>query len=85
MVLDNAEDRKMVEVKMDDGRKEKQLLYYDGETISGKASVPIQDGHISDMKMCRFRAILPHCPAHSSNALSLSLSCRSESVYESPA
>lgn len=28
----------MVEVKMDDGRKEKQLLYYDGETISGKAS-----------------------------------------------
>lgn len=40
VVFDHSEDRKMVEVKMDDGRKEKQLLYYDGETISGRVSVP---------------------------------------------
>lgn len=35
----------MVEIKMDDGRKEKQLLYYDGETISGRVS-PRETSHI---------------------------------------
>lgn len=41
VVFDNSDDRKMVEVKMDDGRKEKQLLFYDGETISGKVRISL--------------------------------------------
>ena len=28
----------MAEIKTDDGKKEKYLLYYDGETVSGKVS-----------------------------------------------
>lgn len=36
IVLDGAETRKQAEVKTEDGKKEKLLLYYDGETVSGK-------------------------------------------------
>lgn len=36
IVFDGAENRKMAEIKTDDGKKEKYLLYYDGETVSGK-------------------------------------------------
>lgn len=37
--LDGQETRKTAEVKTEDGKKEKLLLYYDGETISGKVRV----------------------------------------------
>lgn len=34
--LDGQEARKTADVKVEDGKKEKLLLYYDGETVSGK-------------------------------------------------
>lgn len=36
IVFDGADNRKMAEIKTDDGKKEKYLLYLDGETVSGK-------------------------------------------------
>lgn len=39
IVFDGAENRKTAEVKLEDGKIEKMLLYYDGETVSGKACV----------------------------------------------
>lgn len=36
IILDGAENRKMAEIKTEDGKKEKHYLYYDGETVSGK-------------------------------------------------
>lgn len=38
IVFDDIESRKSAEVKTEDGKKEKYLLYYDGETVSGKVS-----------------------------------------------
>lgn len=34
--LDGSDKRKQVEVKNEDGKREKLFLYYDGETIAGK-------------------------------------------------
>lgn len=43
IVFDDAEHRKVVEVKnSDDGKKDKQLLYYDGETVSGHVNVTVR-------------------------------------------
>ena len=39
VVLDGQDTRKMAEIKMEDGRKDKQFLYLDGETVSGKVRV----------------------------------------------
>lgn len=39
IVFDDIESRKSAEVKTEDGKKEKYLLYYDGETVSGKVSI----------------------------------------------
>jgi vacuolar protein sorting-associated protein 26 len=36
IIFDGAEHRKMAEIKTEDGKKEKYLLYYDGDTVSGK-------------------------------------------------
>lgn len=36
IVFDGSENRKLAEVKTEDGKKEKYLLYYDGEAVSGK-------------------------------------------------
>jgi hypothetical protein len=36
VILDGCENRQLVEVKSEDGRKDKNYLYYDGETVSGK-------------------------------------------------
>lgn len=39
IVFTDSENRKYAECRIDDsGKKEKLLLYYDGETISGKVS-----------------------------------------------
>jgi vacuolar protein sorting-associated protein 26 len=38
IIFDGAENRKMAEIKTEDGKKEKHLLYYDGDTVSGKVS-----------------------------------------------
>lgn len=42
IVFDGAENRKLAEVKMEDGKKEKLLLYYDGEAVSGKVNVTLK-------------------------------------------
>lgn len=39
IVFEGNENRKFAEIKTEDGKKEKYLLYYDGETVSGKVSV----------------------------------------------
>lgn len=38
IVFDGAESKKTAEVKGEDGKVEKMLLFYDGETVSGKVS-----------------------------------------------
>ena len=42
IVFDGAENRKWAEIKTEDGKKEKYLLYYDGETVSGKVNVSLK-------------------------------------------
>ncbi|XP_073831037.1 vacuolar protein sorting 26 [Musca autumnalis] len=42
IVFDGAEKRKTAEVKAEDGKIEKMLLYYDGETVSGKVNVTLK-------------------------------------------
>lgn len=42
IVFDGAENRKTTEVKGEDGKIEKMLLYYDGETVSGKVNVTLK-------------------------------------------
>ena len=39
--LSDAETRKQVEVRNEEGKKEKLFLFYDGETVSGKVSSEI--------------------------------------------
>lgn len=36
IVLDGQDTRKTAEIKTEDGKKERHLLYYDGEHVSGK-------------------------------------------------
>lgn len=38
IVFDGAENKKTAEVKGEDGKVEKMLLFYDGETVSGKVN-----------------------------------------------
>lgn len=38
IVFDGADKKKTAEVKQEDGKVEKMLLYYDGETVSGKVN-----------------------------------------------
>lgn len=38
IVFDGADGRKTVEFKGEDGKVEQMLLYYDGETVSGKVN-----------------------------------------------
>lgn len=35
-MLDGQDTRKTAEIKTEDGKKERHLLYYDGEHVSGK-------------------------------------------------
>lgn len=39
--LEDQEKRKKVDVKNEEGKKEKLPLYYDGESVSGQVSVPV--------------------------------------------
>lgn len=41
IILDDAETRKMAEVKDENGRKERFFLFYDGESVSGKVNVTL--------------------------------------------
>lgn len=42
IVFDDADKRKVAEVKTDDGKKEKLLLYYDGEAVAGRVNVTLR-------------------------------------------
>ena len=39
--LEDVEKRKKVDVKNEEGKKEKLFLYYDGESVSGKVCVSV--------------------------------------------
>ena len=36
ITLDGGDTRKTADIKSEDGKKERHLLYYDGESVSGK-------------------------------------------------
>lgn len=38
IVLDGTDNRPLAEIKTEDGKKERHLLYYDGESVTGKVS-----------------------------------------------
>lgn len=40
--LDGQETRKLADVKTEDGKKERMLLYYDGETVSGRVNIGLK-------------------------------------------
>lgn len=42
IVFDGADNRQCAEIKTEDGKKEKYLLYYDGETVSGKVNITLK-------------------------------------------
>lgn len=42
IIFDGADTRKLAEIKTEDGRKEKYLLFYDGETVSGRVNVTLK-------------------------------------------
>ncbi|KAK5987375.1 Vacuolar protein sorting-associated protein 26 [Cladobotryum mycophilum] len=44
IVLDDADDRSMVDVKLDKNRREKAPLYMDGESVKGAVTVRPKDG-----------------------------------------
>ncbi|KOS20605.1 Vacuolar protein sorting-associated protein 26 [Escovopsis weberi] len=44
IVLENADDRSMVDVKLDKNRREKAPLYKDGESVKGAVTVRPKDG-----------------------------------------
>lgn len=44
IVLDDADDRSMVDVKLDKNRREKAPLFMDGESVKGAVTVRPKDG-----------------------------------------
>jgi vacuolar protein sorting-associated protein 26 len=44
VVLDDADERSMVDVKLDKNRREKAPLYMDGESVKGAVTVRPKDG-----------------------------------------
>ena len=36
IILDNQDDRKMAEIRDENGRKERHYLFFDGESVTGK-------------------------------------------------
>lgn len=42
IVFDGAENRQYADIKTEDGKKEKYLLYFDGETVSGKVNITLK-------------------------------------------
>jgi len=41
IILDDADNRKMADVKDENGRKEKFFLFYDGESVTGKVNITL--------------------------------------------
>lgn len=44
IVLDDGDDRQMVDMKADKGRREKAPLYKDGESVKGAVTIRPKDG-----------------------------------------
>lgn len=44
IVLEDADDRQMVDVKLDKNRREKAPLYMDGESVKGNVTIRPKDG-----------------------------------------
>ena len=44
IVLDDTDDRSMVDVKLDKNRREKAPLYMDGESVKGAVTIRPKDG-----------------------------------------
>lgn len=44
IVLDNADDRQTIDVKLDKNRREKAPLYLDGESVKGAVTIRPKDG-----------------------------------------
>ena len=42
IILDDADNKKMAEVKDENGRKERFYLFYDGESVTGKVGLLIK-------------------------------------------
>ncbi|GLH07960.1 Vacuolar protein sorting-associated protein 26 [Gryllus bimaculatus] len=42
IVLDGTDGRKKADIKTEEGKKERHLLYYDGETVAGKVNVTLK-------------------------------------------
>uniref|UniRef100_A0A182PDS1 Vacuolar protein sorting-associated protein 26 n=1 Tax=Anopheles epiroticus TaxID=199890 RepID=A0A182PDS1_9DIPT len=42
VVFDGAENRQQADIKTEDGKKDKYLLYYDGETVGGKVNITLK-------------------------------------------
>ncbi|KAL1130669.1 hypothetical protein AAG570_011911 [Ranatra chinensis] len=42
IVLDGTENRPLAEIKTEDGKKERHLLYYDGESVAGKVNIKLK-------------------------------------------
>ena len=39
IILDGQDERKMAEIKDENGRKERHYLYFDGESVTGKVRI----------------------------------------------
>lgn len=44
IVLEDADDRTMIDMKLDKGRREKAPLYMDGESVKGGVTIRPKDG-----------------------------------------
>ena len=44
IILDNQDERKMAEIRDENGRKERHYLYFDGESVNGKVNLSIFSG-----------------------------------------
>jgi len=44
VVLEDADERQMVDMKLDKGKREKAPLYMDGESVKGAVTVRPKDG-----------------------------------------
>ena len=41
IILDNQDERKMAEIRDENGRKERHFLFFDGESVTGKVNVTL--------------------------------------------
>lgn len=68
VVFDGGDTRKLAEVKTEDGKKEKYLLYYDGETVSGKVSYShiflFTQNDYKELSSCEAYGIFVHNSTH---------------------